>query len=158
MYKDKDKQREANRERQRRYRANRGLKAYPKGVTNSGRDKQGVTDIERDKAIEFMAKTAGEAERAESKRGKFIDDQGNAHVPDQDFTKLMAQAGPGHVRVSKPGDSDYEPQCETTKAFIESTVVIKAESHVDASDISVVKAIHKNIHKRGKDIKSFEDY
>ena len=43
MYKDPDKQREADRERQRRYRANRGLKAYPKGVTNSGGDKQGVT-------------------------------------------------------------------------------------------------------------------
>ena len=72
MYKDKDKQREADRERQRRYRANRGLKAYPKGVTNSGRDTKGVTDIERDKAIEFMAKTAGKAERAEPKRGKDI--------------------------------------------------------------------------------------
>ena len=50
MYKDKDKQREADRERQRRYRAERGRKAYPKGVTSrdkgvteSGRDKQGVT-------------------------------------------------------------------------------------------------------------------
>ncbi len=36
-----------------------------------------------------------------------------------DFTKLMAQAGPGHVRVSKPGDADYVPQCETTRAFVE---------------------------------------
>lgn len=45
---------------------------YPKGVTNLGCDKEGVTDIERDKAIEFMAKTASEAERAESKRGKDI--------------------------------------------------------------------------------------
>ena len=40
-------------------------------------------------------------------------------VSDQDFTKLMAQAGPDHVRVSKPGDADYEPQCETTRAFVE---------------------------------------
>ncbi len=40
-------------------------------------------------------------------------------VSDQDFTRLMAGAGPGHVRVSKPGDADYEPQCETTKAFVE---------------------------------------
>ncbi len=46
-YKDPDKQREANRERQRRYRAERGLKAYPKGVTKgvteSGCDTKGVT-------------------------------------------------------------------------------------------------------------------
>lgn len=44
MYKDPDKQREADRERQRRYRANRGLKAYSKGVTNSKRDNKGVTN------------------------------------------------------------------------------------------------------------------
>ena len=72
MYKDKDKQKETQRERQRRYRAERGLKAYPKGVTESRRDTKGVTDIERDKAIEFMAKTAGKVERAEPKRGKDI--------------------------------------------------------------------------------------
>lgn len=78
-------------------------------------------------------------------------------VSDQDFTKLMAQAKLGHVRVSKPGDADYVPQCETTRAFVDGVVVTKAESHVDASDIGVVKAIHKNIRKRGKDIKTFKD-
>jgi hypothetical protein len=50
-------------------------------------------------------------------------------VTDQDFTKLMAQAGPGHV--------DYEPQCETTKAFIEDRP--KAEP------------------KRGLEVKAFDD-
>ena len=60
-------------------------------------------------------------------------------VTDQDFTKLMAQAGPGHVRVSKLGDADYVPQCETTKAFIEDRPKVKPES------------------KLGKDIKVFED-
>ena len=64
MYKDKDKQREADRERQKRRRD----KIKAKGVTNSGCDKQGVTDIARDKAIEYMSKTAGVAERAEPKR------------------------------------------------------------------------------------------
>ena len=39
MYKDKDKQREADKERQRRRRD----KIKAEGVTNSGRDKQGVT-------------------------------------------------------------------------------------------------------------------
>lgn len=37
---------------------------------------------------------------------------------DLDFTRLMAIAKPGHVRVSKPGDSDYVPMCETTRRFI----------------------------------------
>ena len=72
MYKDKAKQREANRERQRRYRDWKASGGVTQGVTDSGRDKQGVTDIERDKAIEFMAKTAGKAERAGPKRGKDI--------------------------------------------------------------------------------------
>ena len=51
------------------------------------------------------------------------------------------------------------PDGRDTLPVIPSCVtVIKADSHVDASDVSVVKAIHKNIPKRGKDIKSFEDY
>ncbi len=58
-------------------------------------------------------------------------------VSDQDFTRLMATAGPGNVRVSKPGDADYEPQCETTKSFVEDRP--KAEP------------------KHGLDIKCFED-
>ena len=58
-------------------------------------------------------------------------------VSDQDFTKLMAQADPGHVRVSKPGDADYEPQCETTKAFIEDRPKVEP--------------------KRGLEVKVFED-
>ena len=97
MYKDKAKQREAGKERQRRY-----------------RDKQ---------------------------------------KPIPEVTPL------GNIRVSKPGDSDYEPQCETTRAFIESAVVTKADRHVDASDITMVKALHQVISKpkRGKDIKCFDD-
>ena len=65
-------------------------------------------------------------------------------VTDQDFTKLMAQVGPGpgHVRVSKPGDADYEPQCETTKAFVDNRT--KLTSTAEA-------------FKRGKDIKVFDD-
>lgn len=40
-------------------------------------------------------------------------------VSDAEFTRLLSQAGPGHVRVSKPGDEDYVPQCETTRKWIE---------------------------------------
>ena len=50
--------------------------------------------------------------------------------------ELTAQ---GNIRVSKPGDDDYVPQCETTKAFI------------DGRDKRPEPG------KRGKDIKTFED-
>lgn len=79
MYKDKDKQREANRRAQARFKAKKVL-------AEQGVSSMVLPDVPR--------------------------------VSDQDFTKLLAQVGPGHVRVSKPGDADYEPQCETTKAFV----------------------------------------
>ncbi len=44
----------------------------------------------------------------------------------------------GNIRVSKPGDDDYVPQCETTRAFIED----RPKSPEP---------------KRGKDIKCFAD-
>ncbi len=45
----------------------------------------------------------------------------------------------GNIRVSKPGDADYEPQCETTRAFIEG------------------RDKRPETGKRGKDIKCFAD-
>ena len=98
-YKDKDKQREANREQMKRARAKGNTKP-----TNS----QGNTEYPR--------------------------------VTDQDFTRLMAaDVGAPIVRVSKPGDDDYVPQCETTRAFIEG------------------RDKRPETGKRGKDIKTFED-
>ena len=45
----------------------------------------------------------------------------------------------GNIRVSKPGDSDYVPQCETARAFIED------------------RPKRPETGKRGKDIKCFAD-
>ena len=114
MYKDKDKQRETQRERQRRYRRDANLR----------RDKQGVTE-----RMGVNLETLGIAAVPNShgghklvapvpKRGKLIDEQGNARVPDAEFTRLMAQAKPGNIRVSKPGDDDYIPQCKTTRDYM----------------------------------------
>lgn len=89
MYKDPDKQREAGRERARRYREAHQKALLSEGVT------EGMTEIMADKG-----------------RHKI--------VSDTEFTRLMFQARPGHVRVSKPGDADYVPQCETTRRFIAS--------------------------------------
>jgi len=39
--------------------------------------------------------------------------------PDPVFTSLIAKAKPGLRRVSKPGDADYVPMCETSRRFME---------------------------------------
>ena len=108
MYKDKDRQREANRQAQAKFKA----EGITEGITNQGITDEGITD----EGLEFIAKVAGEAERAKP--------------------ELTAQ---GNIRVSKPGDDDYVPQCETTRAFI------------DGRDKRPETA------KRGKDIKTFAD-
>ena len=119
MYKDKAKQREANRQ-----------------ASQRQRDKKGMTD--------------------DCAKAGIV-------IPDHPVPVIPERTAQGNIRVSKPSDLDYVPQCETTKVFeagfdrIIRDVIAKAESHVDASDISVVKAIHKNIRKRGRDIKVFED-
>ena len=117
MYKDKDKQREANRLQMQRARA-KGNTRQDSGAGNTGYPR----------------------------------------VTDQDFTRLMVGAGLGHVPVSKPGDADYEPQCETTKAFVEGTVAgLIIDGSMPDSYYEKVKSV-KQSAKRGKDIKSFEDY
>lgn len=60
---------------------------------------------------------------------------------------LKCSTAKGNIRVSKPGDPDYEPQCETTKALIEGKPKIT----------EVLKHIGIRPDKRGKDIKCFED-
>ena len=90
-------------------------------------------------------------------------------VSDQDFTKLMAHLPTcPNARVSKPGDADYEPQCETTKAFEGRPAVERtpeeAEMHVRAAmkalgDPKILAEFRegKTSAKRGKDIKTFFD-
>lgn len=105
-YKDKDKQREAQRDWVRQKRA-------AKGSTDEG-STQGITAktiVETRKEIELRTPLTNKPERT-------------------------AQ---GNIRVSKPGDADYEPQCETTRAFIEN------------------RPKRPETFKRGKDIKCFED-
>ena len=85
MYKDKDKQREANRKAQAKFKA------------------KGITD---DRVLP---------------------------VP----SVIPEHTAQGNIRVSKPGDDDYVPQCETTRAFIEN----RPKRHEPG--------------KRGKDIKCF---
>ena len=95
MYKDKAKQKEANRQ-----------------ASQRRRDRKGMTDDCAKVGIVIPERTA----------------QGN-------------------IRVSKPGDADYEPQCETTRAFVEDRPRRKR----------LCFGIRTEEGKRGKDIKVFAD-
>lgn len=93
MYKDPDKQREANRKAQAKFKAKQG-------ITKEGEMPKGITE------------------------------------------KVLLKARQEGITTIIPED----------------VVMPKVESHVDASDISVVKALHQLIKpKRGKDINYFED-
>lgn len=75
-------------------------------------------------ALTGQAKTDYQREYMRRRRSnaKGITNEGlteNIVIPDAEFTRLMATAKPGYVRVSKPGDADYKPQCETTRKYIE---------------------------------------
>ena len=85
MYKDKDKQREANAERQRRY------KAKQKGVTSEGVTDKALPDIK----LRF---NTGELSRCSEMRDM------------KDVLFKPERTAQGNIRVSKPGDSDYQPQ------------------------------------------------
>ena len=95
MYKDKDKQREANRE-----------------ASQRRRDKQGMTN--------------------DCAKAGIV-------IPDHPIPVIPERTVQGNIRVSKPGDADYVPQCETTRAFIEG------------------RPKRPETGKRGLDIKCFED-
>ncbi|KKK68418.1 hypothetical protein LCGC14_2944250 [marine sediment metagenome] len=101
MYKDKDRQREANRQAQAKFKA--------KGITEQGITLPKETDL------------------------------GNTLTTTQTVSAAMPErTAQGNIRVSKPGDDDYVPQCETTRAFVED----RPKGHRP---------------KRGKDIKCFAD-
>ena len=102
MYKDPDKQREANREASKKYRDS----MTGKGMTVS-------PEI----------------------------------IPESDIRVIPERTAQGNVKVSKPGDANYVPQCETTKAFIEDRPRRKR----------LCFGIRTELGKRGKDIKCFED-
>jgi len=96
------------------------------------KDRQREADRERQRRRRDKIKAKGVTDSGCDKQGVTVSQE------------VMVIAKPertarGNIRVSKPGDADYVPQCETTKAFIEGR----------PKDPSPAK--------RGKDIKTFED-
>jgi len=134
-YKDKDKQRRANRERQRRYKerhkteSNNAPKVTPKFFSKEqgrrGKDIKCFEDLPPDvqKTINRTSTSPEEKNRRTAIAIHYQHLYPGRYEPnsDQDFTRLLATLPPGSpaVRVSKPGDEDYTPQCETTKTWVE---------------------------------------
>ena len=123
MYKDKAKQREANRQASRRARIKRRTTTdltplVAQGMTNEGMTPQGMTD-------------------------SYNEVQSMKHALNEAINPLPEHTAQGNIRVSKPGDSDYEPQCETTRAF-------------EAGFDKIIRDVIAK-PKRGKDIKCFAD-
>jgi len=156
MYKDRDKQRQANKEAQARY------KAKAKGITEKVLPKQGITtkvlpdgmmDIETlamvdagcgdklshglkrgldiqcfedlppdvQQTIHRLSTIDGKIDQAEKDKRTARVIQYQHLFPDSyndtSIASLLVQAGPVPVRVSKPGDADYVPMCETTERY-----------------------------------------
>ncbi|KKM80202.1 hypothetical protein LCGC14_1342160 [marine sediment metagenome] len=128
MYKDKDKQREANRKASQRRRdkgmtvederSNEPSNVIPKGVT--------------DKAL--LRFNVGEASE------RILPSDKDSVYSQKDIKP--ERTAQGNIRVSKPGDDDYVPQCETTMVFV------GGKNWVDERGCGLT---------RGKDIKCFAD-
>ncbi len=89
MYKDPNKQREANKKAMQRLR-DKNLDIVMPGY------KEGY-----DKAVEIARGT-------------------QPVIPSCDTLPVIPErTAQGNIRVSKPGDSDYVPQCETTRRFVD---------------------------------------
>jgi len=120
-YKDKDRQREANRERQRRYKS-------------------------RQKALLSMGVIQGVTED-----GAVLPP--NPEDYEQVFTKATSErTAKGNIRVSKPGDADYVPQRETTRAFVKPKDIVDVLHNRILANPKV-----RLVPKRGLDIKTFAD-
>ena len=115
MYKDKDKQKEAVKKATQRYRAKNADSALPD-------HRSGLENARGLAVVDGLGIT-------------------NLVILPKRATQpvIPERTAQGNIRVSKPGDDDYVPQCETTRAFIEG------------------RDKRPETAKRGKDIKSFED-
>ena len=92
-YKDKDRQREANRQAQARFKA--------KGITNQGITDKGITE-----GLEFIAKAAGEAERAKPE----LTAQGNIRVSNPGVTVTPESVRPVTVKPVRPKAQPVRPE------------------------------------------------
>ena len=126
MYKDKDKQREAQRNWVRQKRANK--QGSTQGSTKRGLDIKTFEDLPLDvqDTINRLSITDGKVDEAEKARRTAAAIHYQHLFPDSyndtSIAGLLAQAELGCVRVSKPGDADYKPMCQTSRTFMGSLV------------------------------------
>ncbi len=98
MYKDKDKQRDANKQAMKRYRLAEERRT---GITQKVSREQGITQTS-------PVIPKGVTQGVTPPMTPVLDEPLTSNT-----TERTAQ---GNIRVSKPGDDDYVPQCETTRA------------------------------------------
>ena len=130
MYKDKDKQKEAGAERQRRYKAKQKA-LLSEGVTirMMPEGPYVVPAIKLHPAIiasinRLSAERDGTLNKAEHNRRMAIAKAYEQLYPGRPYTGIGIPsadmpANPQPVRVSKPGDADYRPLCKTTREWCE---------------------------------------
>ena len=80
-------------------------------------------------------------------------------IPKTDIPVIPERTALGNIRVSKPGDDDYVPMCETTRRFLARTSPVLDELNPSGTkeppyDINIPIQVEP---KRGEDIKTFAD-
>jgi len=131
MYKDKARQREAQRDWVRQKRANK--QGSTRGSTKRGLDIKCFEDLPLDVQHTIDRISTSPEEKAKRtvaaiKYQHLYPERYHSTGVECVYMKEQRQrVGAGHVQVSKPGDEDYVPMCETTKALHSDGVVINWE-------------------------------
>lgn len=124
MNKDKDKQREANRRAQARF------KAKATGITDGG-----------------ITQNVGEVPKGITEPRVLPSATTGVLIPRLEVTEHS------NVRVSKPGDADYFPKCETTRAFVEN----RAKQPSTAKEIKCFEDLPPDVQQTIRTISSTDE-
>ena len=175
MYKDKDKQREAVKAATRRYRGKKGdsaLSSQKQGLENA-RGLPVVDELSDTRPVipsKVIPKEQGSTPNFNA--GEISPPSEPRDPVDRSAISKLERTAQGNIRVSKPGDDDYEPQCETNRtASQRRRDMLKGMTNQGVMDVgmtqgmteqrtgidSMIKSKPDLRVKRGKDIKCFED-
>ena len=103
------------------------------------KDKDKQRESGRERVRRYRDKQKGVTSEGVTCKALPIDKTPYAELIGDKICVIPERTAQGNIRVSKPGDPDYVPQCETTRAFIEG------------------RPKRPETGKRGKDIKCFAD-
>lgn len=133
MYKDKDKQREANRKAQAKFKARvKGITetVTPEGITNQLKANQVIPNMRRGKDIQCFADLPPDVQATINRLSDNDEEHARRTAAAIKYQHLFPDhyhctgtglapgelvSNPVPVKVSLPGDADYVPLCETTR-------------------------------------------